>query len=210
MLCGDGFTVLNMFEKIIYKIFIRLKKILEVVDEKEKLKLIVSKNGTRLYPTSRFVNLGKIPKSISLGMNCHIRGELVTWSYSQGITVGDHVFVGEGSRIWSGSKITIGSNVLISHNVNIMDSNGHEIDADLRSEGFKKMLLDGHPNEAGDVKTSPIFIGDGAWICFGSSVMKGVRIGKNAIVSAHSVVINDVEDNCVVGGNPAKLIRRLD
>ena len=39
---------------------------------------------------------------------------------------------------------------------------------------------------------------------------KGVTIGKNSIVAAGAVVVKDVPDNVVVGGNPAKIIKELD
>ena len=43
----------------------------------------------------------------------------------------------------------------------------------------------------------------------GATILPGVTIGENAIVAAGAIVTKDVEDNTVVGGNPAKLIKRL-
>ena len=56
---------------------------------------------------------------------------------------------------------------------------------------------------------SRIVIEDDAWICQGSILLKGVRIGKGAIVGAHAVVTKDVPDGAIVAGNPAKLIGRV-
>jgi virginiamycin A acetyltransferase len=46
------------------------------------------------------------------------------------------------------------------------------------------------------------------WIGYDSLIMPGVRIGNGAIVAARAVVVNDVEPYSIVGGNPAKLIRK--
>lgn len=51
---------------------------------------------------------------------------------------------------------------------------------------------------------------DNAWICIGAIVCPGVTIGKNAVVAAGAVVTKDVPDNVMVGGNPARIINRLD
>lgn len=50
-------------------------------------------------------------------------------------------------------------------------------------------------------------VGNDVWIGYQSMIMPGVRIGHGAIVAAGSVVVGDVPDYGVVGGNPARLIR---
>lgn len=59
--------------------------------------------------------------------------------------------------------------------------------------------------EGGD---SPI-IGDNVRICAGAKVIGGVHVGENSIIGANAVVVKDVEPNTVVGGVPAKLLRRI-
>ncbi|MBC8770466.1 acyltransferase [Arenibacter sp. BSSL-BM3] len=58
-------------------------------------------------------------------------------------------------------------------------------------------------------KSNPIIIEDNVWIGMNSLVLKGVCIGKNSIVAAHSVVTKNVPENVLVGGNPAKIIKTL-
>ena len=53
---------------------------------------------------------------------------------------------------------------------------------------------------------SRIVIEDDVWICRGAIVLKGVRIGRGAVVGAHAVVTRDVPAGAVVAGNPAKVI----
>lgn len=52
-------------------------------------------------------------------------------------------------------------------------------------------------------------IGDNVTIYAGAKVLGNVRVGNNVIIAANAVVVKDVEDNCVVGGVPAKVIKRL-
>ena len=59
-------------------------------------------------------------------------------------------------------------------------------------------------------KTKPIILEENVWIGDRAVVGKGVTIGKNSIVAAGAVVVKDVPENVVVGGNPAKIIKELD
>lgn len=63
---------------------------------------------------------------------------------------------------------------------------------------------------AGADAARPIRIGDGCWLGTRVTVLAGVSIGDGAIVAAGAVVAGDVEPNTLVGGVPARLIRRLD
>lgn len=53
-------------------------------------------------------------------------------------------------------------------------------------------------------------ISDDAWIGLNAIILKGVKIGKGAIVGAGSVVTKNVPDMAVVAGNPARIIKMLD
>jgi acetyltransferase-like isoleucine patch superfamily enzyme len=53
----------------------------------------------------------------------------------------------------------------------------------------------------------PIIIGDEAWLSAGVIVLSGVRIGKDAIIGAGSVVTKDVPDGAIASGNPASVIK---
>lgn len=55
----------------------------------------------------------------------------------------------------------------------------------------------------------PITVEDNVWICGAATIIGGVTIGKNAIISAGSVVTRDVPANTIVGGNPARPIRQI-
>lgn len=85
-------------------------------------------------------------------------------------------------------NITIGNNVSISYRCNII-SGGHSINSPF-FEG----------------EHAPIVIKDYAWIGAGATILKGVKIGYGAVVSAGAVVTKDVPDFAIVGGIPARII----
>lgn len=63
--------------------------------------------------------------------------------------------------------------------------------------------IKGHPKTKGDV-----IIGNDVWIGYGSTILSGVKIGDGAIIGAMSLVTKNVEPYTIVGGNPAKPIRK--
>jgi acetyltransferase-like isoleucine patch superfamily enzyme len=79
-----------------------------------------------------------------------------------------------------------------------------------RAAGFQRLTKEGHPKTKNNVLTAPVLVGDYARISFNVCILKGVRIGKGAIVAGGSVVTDDVPEFTFVAGNPAKIIRRLD
>lgn len=87
-------------------------------------------------------------------------------------------------------KIVIGNNVVISEGVTIRDSDNHEI---IR-ENYKK--------------TQPIYIGNNVWIGINVTILKGVSIGDGSIIAAGSIVTSDVPPRTLVGGVPAKIIKK--
>lgn len=60
-----------------------------------------------------------------------------------------------------------------------------------------------HPKSNGDV-----IIGNDVWIGYGATLMSGVKVGDGAVIAANSVVTKNVEPYTIVGGNPAKVIRK--
>lgn len=57
------------------------------------------------------------------------------------------------------------------------------------------------------IKAVDTYIGDNCFIGGGTIILPGIHIGNNCIVGAGSVVTKDVPDNCIVAGNPARIIR---
>ena len=70
-------------------------------------------------------------------------------------------------------------------------------------------VIAGADRRAGDGFALPISIGDGCWIGARSLILGGVNIGPGSVVAAGAVVVSDVSSNSLVGGVPARVIKRL-
>ena len=160
----------------------------------------------RLGRSARIVNIGKDSALIKIGAETSVEGSLLTFAHGGRITVGQWCYIGEGSRIWSAGRIDIGDRVMISHNVNIFDNLTHPVDPVLRHQHFRAIASVGHPHRI-DLGERPVRINDDAWIAAGAMVLRGVIIGKAAIVGAGAVVTHDVPPFAIVAGNPARVIR---
>lgn len=169
----------------------------------------VKQRSTRLGASARVINIGGDSRKISLGANTVVNGELLVFAHGGQISIGDWCYVGEGSRIWSGASVEIGSRVLISHNVNVIDNQTHPLDSKARHAHFRHIYEHGHPRHI-DLDDRPIRVEDDAWIAAGAIVLKGVTIGRGAVIAAGSVVTRDVPAQVIVAGNPARIIRRLE
>ena len=156
-----------------------------------------------------FSNSSNDRNKIKIGRNSRIMGDLATFFKGGEIIIGDDCFLGPQSRIWATKKVQIGNRVLISHNVNIHDNNSHPIDWKLRHDEFLKFLETGIHQEV-DLNSQDIIIEDDVWIGFNSIILKGVRIGRGAIIGAGSLVVKDVEPWTVNVGNPLKCIKKLE
>jgi len=102
------------------------------------------------------------------------------------------------STIVCWKRIEIGNYVFIGGDCKIWDTDFHSTDP-----------VDRRHKDNANVKTGSVMIEDYAFIGGGSIILKGVRIGKNSVVAAGSVVTKSIPDNEIWGGNPAKYIRRL-
>ncbi len=151
---------------------------------------------------------GHQSESITVGHGTHIRGQLLTFGHGGRISMGDYCYVGDGSKLWSAERITIGDRVLIGHNSSIFDCDTHPLNAVERHRQFVEIITKGHPYEL-DLREQPVTIEDDVWIGCNVVVLKGITIGRGAIVGAGSIVTHDVPPLVLVAGNPARVVREL-
>lgn len=123
------------------------------------------------------------------------------------ISIGDRTFIGSGTKLVAASNISIGSDVLISWNCTIVDHDSHSIQFEERKDDVVNWGR--HYKDWSNVKMGNVVIGDKVWIGFNVCILKGITIGEGAVIAAGSVVTKNVDPYTVVGGNPAKLIKRL-
>ena len=98
-------------------------------------------------------------------------------------------------------EINIGHHVLIGAGTMIMDSNFHDLNWKGRMDGYHGII---------GAKTAPVNICDNVFIGTRSIICKGVTIGARSIIAAGSVVVKDVPEDEVWGGNPAKFLKKLN
>lgn len=149
--------------------------------------------------------------NITIGDNCLIKSSflsnlvglysrtiIITRVEGASILIGNNVGI-SGATIYARKKITIGDNSNIGGNTKILDNDFHPVDPQARIE-----------NDKAQIGTAPIFIGRNCFIGCNTLILKGTYLGDNCVVGAGAVVSGKFESNCVIAGNPAKVIRKIE
>ena len=131
----------------------------------------------------------------SYHINMHSKVKIMCDVEGAEIHIGKNTRI-HGSCIHAFKRIIIGNDCLIAANCQIFDSNGHN------SSPNERRISNGTAKE--------IKIGDNVWIGANSIILPGVSIGANSIIAAGSVVNKSIPAEHIAGGNPAKLIKRID
>ena len=155
--------------------------------------------GTSLLIEGKSIPLILGNPLIELGDRVLLNGQATITAHKNSeaprLIIGDDTGLGYGCRISIGEGVYIGDRVMIAAGVFIAGYDGHPVDAAARRAGL--------PDEV----APPIRIGNDVWIGTGSLIRKGITIGDEAIVAAHSVVTRDVPPGALVAGIPAKILR---
>lgn len=112
------------------------------------------------------------------------------------LIIGDNSSINYRTVISVEQRVEIGNNCQIAEETKIFDNNSHAVDWRDRRMTPKD--------------TAPIIIEDNVWIGMNSIILKGVRIGQGSVVAAGAVVTKDVPAQVIVGGNPAKIIKKIN
>ena len=123
-----------------------------------------------------------------VGKHVQIMPSVQIWA-PWNLALGDYATVGSGVDLYDVDRIEIGAHATVSQRAFLCTAT-HDVD---------------HPNMP--LKTAPIRIGAGAWVCAEAYVHPGVAIGVDAVAGVRAVVLHDVPPGQIVGGNPAKFIR---
>lgn len=126
-----------------------------------------------------------------IGKNCDFAHTCKIWA-PWNLQTGHFVAFGENAECYNVAKITIGSMVTVSQDAYLCTASH-----DIRS--INKPL-----------KTGAITLGDFTWICAKSIILPGVQMGEGSVAAAGAVVTKNVEAWTVVGGNPAKVIKKRE
>ena len=158
---------------------------------------------------SAAVESAAAPGRLQVGDYAYIDGSISLLTPDSECRIGDHSFLGPHSRLWVLDSITIGNFVLIGPRVDVFDNDSHPLDARSRREDARSHLERNQPMDYSKVSRAAVVIEDDVWIGTKSTILKGVRIGRGAVVAADSVVTREVSPFTLVGGNPAREIRHL-
>lgn len=174
------------------------------------LKLTHVAYGNKLLLKGVPIIFNKKGASISIGENCIIKSSflsnlvglysrtiIVTRIPGACIKIGNNVGI-SGATLYARSGITVGDNTNIGGNVKILDNDFHPIEAEARLADDKEKI-----------GTAPVHIGKNCFVGCNAIILKGSVIGDNCVVGAGAVVSGKFGDNCVIAGNPAKIIKKL-
>lgn len=190
--------MIELFSKILRKIIRILKNLRNII---LSLRYGISPSKHVYFGKNvRIVN----PQYVDMGGQVFIDDdvELCVNQTMPGVTpkllIGNRVHFGKMNRIGCDNKIVIEDDVLFAPHVHISD----------RNHGFEDI----HTPISRQKVTSkgPVVIGAETWLGFGCQVMSGVKIGRHCVIAAGAIVVKDVPDYSVVGGNPAKILKKYN
>lgn len=160
--------------------------------KKQLLWRIINSTVFRLFPGNslRFVrNIilrlfgADIPFDVSVFSTAKI---FAPWN----LKMGEHSCIGPNTEIYNKAMVTLGDNVVVSQGAFLCTA-GHDI-----SDPENRLIV------------APITIGSSAWVAADAFVGMGVTIAEGAVIGARAAVFKDVESWVVMGGNPAKFIKK--
>lgn len=165
-------------------------------------RLLAARIYLRKCATGRWVTLRGRPHvsakgTIRLGDNVKVSSFLARTQLSAGpqgmLQIGRNVRINNGAALSAHCRITIGDNCRIAPHATLLDSDFHGVE-----------------DRDATRKAAPIVLEDGVWIASRAMVLKGVRIGRGAVVAAGAVVTKDVPAYSLVAGVPARVIRTFN
>lgn len=133
-----------------------------------------------------------------------------------GAHVGENVRVVSSARFYLGGNLFIGDETWIGHDVLVCGGDADVIIGARVDIAPRVLLITGShrvdvsgERAAGPGYSSPIVIGDGAWIGANATLLGGVTVGRGSVVAAGAVVTSDVAPGTLVAGVPAKDLKSL-
>lgn len=136
---------------------------------------------------------------VAVGREFHIGRGSVVWAPRR-LLIGDRVYVGKYVTIEVDGRI--GGGTMIANNVGIVGRSDHDM-TELGSAIRDAKWVGEDP----DRLSSPVTIGRDVWIGYGAIVLSGVRIGDSSVIASGAVVVDDIPENVIAVGQPAKPLR---
>lgn len=179
----------------------------------KKIKWIIKKKSFKSIGNIFIIGKNFICKgseNIEIGDNFYAGNnvKLMTWKeynnkstgYNPVMKIGNNVSINENCFISCVNRITIGDGVLMGDNVFITDNyHGNNSMSEINTIPLNRKLY----------SKGPVTIGENVWIGRNVCIMPNVKIGNNVVIGANSVVTHDFENNTIIAGIPAKIIKNI-
>jgi acetyltransferase-like isoleucine patch superfamily enzyme len=211
---GEHWTFQNKLLTYLYLAFFYLRGSLKrLFIGAVKGRLFVGKNVRILYPknlsvgTDTIIEDGveinclakdgiKFGNRVTIGKNAIIRpSNIYGGPIGDGLEIGNNSNIGPFNYIGCSGKITIGNNVMLGPRVSIYAENHvfDNVELTIKEQGVTKQF---------------VIIEDDCWIASNAVILSGVTIGQGSVIAAGAVVTESIEPYSIVGGVPAKLIKK--
>ncbi|GMK41170.1 transferase [Paenibacillus sp. CCS19] len=182
---SNWFKLLLRATKVKYGKGLRLKGV-PVIFNKSGAQLIIGDHVT--------INSSFLSNLVGL----YQRTIIMTRTPEAKIEIGNNVGI-SGATIYARSSITIGDYTNIGGNAKILDNDFHPLEIEARNADIKEKI-----------RTRPVTIGKNCFIGCNSIILKGTVLGDGCVVGAGAVVSGVYEDNSIIAGNPARVVKKLN
>jgi acetyltransferase-like isoleucine patch superfamily enzyme len=134
---------------------------------------------------------------LHLGRWCWIGNDTKVRVHEGEVRIGAKSVLGQECTISAFQHVTIGRECIVADRVMLIDFDHGivEVDRPIRMQGIYKRDVD---------------VGHNVWMGYGACVLRGCRVGDNSVIGTYAVVTEDVPENAVAAGVPAKVIRMRD
>ena len=144
---------------------------------------------------------------LEVGEGSYVASDINFEKDNSRLLIGKNSFV-SGAKFSIASKVQIKDNVQIAFGTVFFDHNSHSINHNFRRNDLPNRFKS--VKDWSDVDIADLIIEDDVWIGANSIILKGVRLGKGSIIAAGSVVTKSTKPFHIYGGNPAKIIKKID
>jgi maltose O-acetyltransferase len=155
-----------------------------------------------------YLPLGGLGRLYSQSKSAYIKSQFAR--FDKGSAIGYNIEVSWAKHIYIGKDVSIGSNVCLG-----ASSRGNIIIGDRCAIAARtQFVTPTHDYNVLPVSSvginKSIVVGDDVWIGTAAIILPGITIHDGAVIAAGAVVANDVPPNCIVGGVPARMIKKLE
>ena len=174
---------------------VRLLPLPEVVMALREFRIQVASGRSPQFLTN--LRLVRIGKRVCIWKGARIEAFGAAGETGPRLEIGDDTVIHLNFHCGAAESVKIGRDVLIAGGVYITDHDHVFDDPDLPARWADGLV------------TKPVVIGDGAWLGEGCVILKGVTVGRRAVIGANAVVTRDVPPFAIAGGIPARVIRTI-